>query len=324
MTSPKLEIVSVNVSEERGTAKQPAESVVLDARGVAGDSHAGLWHRQVSLLSEESITRFSERTGMSLGPGDFGENLTVRGLHCGGVGLLDRFAIGEAELEVTQIGKECHGQGCAIFQEVGECVMPDMGIFTRVIRGGPVRPGDPVVFHPKIWRFRVITLSDRAFHGEYEDRSGPRVRELIESFVETSQWRAEFEAVLLSDDPEAFREELQSAREAGVDVVFSTGGTGVSPRDLAPETVTAFCDRLVPGLPEALRAKYGATNPNAWLSRAVVGLAGTMAVYTLPGSVRAVEEYLEEIFVTLEHLLLMVHGIDAHSRPPAYPPQHDQ
>jgi molybdenum cofactor synthesis domain-containing protein len=118
--------------------------------------------------------------------------------------------------------------------------------------------------------------------------------------------------VLLSDDPATFRAELEAARAAGVEVVISTGGTGVGPRDRAPETVSAFCDRLVPGIPEAIRAKFGPAHPNAYLSRAVVGLAGTMAVYALPGSVRAVEEYMGEILVTLQHLLLMAHGIDAH------------
>jgi molybdenum cofactor synthesis domain-containing protein len=249
---------------------------------------------------------------MDLGPGDFAENLTVRGLDCSRVSLLDRFRIGEVELEVTQIGKACHGQGCAIFQRVGRCVMPDEGVFTRVVQRGTIRPGDAVEFLPKTLRFRVVTLSDRAALGEYEDRSGPRVRELLEAFLESGRLRGEVEPVLLSDDPATFRAELEAARAAGVEVVISSGGTGVGPRDLAPETVTAFCDRLVPGIPEGIRAKFGAAHPNAYLSRAVVGLAGTMVVYALPGSVRAVEEYMGEILVTMQHLLLMVRGIDAH------------
>ena len=312
MTSRPLEVVSVNISEERGTAKRPVASLVVDERGVVGDAHAGAWHRQVSLLGLESIERFSQRAGMDLGPGDFAENVTVRGLDCAGISLLDRFRINQVELEVTQIGKACHGQGCAIFQQVGRCVMPDEGIFTRVVQGGSIRPGDAVEFLPKTWRFRVITLSDRASHGEYEDRSGPRIRQLLEEFLESGRLRGEVESVLLSDDPAALRAELEAARAADVEVVFSTGGTGAGPRDRAPETVTAFCDRLIPGIPEALRAKFGAGNPNAYLSRAVVGLAGTMVVYALPGSVRAVEEYLGEILVTMQHLLLMVRGIDAH------------
>ena len=312
MICHNAEVVSVNISEGRGTSKRPVEGLVLDGRGAIGDGHSGAWHRQVSLLSQESIDRFARRTGMDVGPGDFAENLTIRGVDCGAVGPLDRFQIQAAELEVTQIGKECHGQGCAIYQEVGSCLMPDEGIFGRVVHGGAIRPGDPVDFRPKTWRFRVITLSDRASQGEYEDKSGPRIRRLLEGHLQAKRQRGEIESVLLSDDPGPFRDELESARGAGVDVVISTGGTGVGPRDLAPETVAGYCDRLVPGIPEAIRAKFGAANPNAWLSRSVVGLAETMVVYALPGSVRAAEEYLGEILPTLEHLLLMAHGIDAH------------
>ncbi len=312
MTSNTMQVVSVNISPTPGTAKRPVARAVLDEWGVRGDAHAGRWHRQVSLLSEESMRRFAQARGIEIGPGDFGENLTVRGLPAGEVRLLDRFRINETELEVTQIGKSCHGEGCAIFQRVGKCIMPREGLFARVLAGGVVKPGDALAFFPKVWRFRAITLSDRAFAGEYEDRSGPRLRELLCDFLKDTGWRFAVDSLLLSDAPEPFREALQAAREAQIDAVFVTGGTGVGPRDFAPETVAAFCDRLIPGLPEAIRARYGATNPNALLSRAVVGLAGTTVVYTMPGSVRAVEEYMAEILRTLEHLLLTVHGLEVH------------
>jgi molybdenum cofactor synthesis domain-containing protein len=312
MTSREIEVVSVNVSEEKGTGKRPVGSIVLDERGVVGDAHAGWWHRQVSALGLESLEAFARRTGTEVRPGDFAENLTVRGLEGITVRLLDRFRVGEAELEVTQIGKECHGEGCAIFQQVGSCLMPREGVFCRVRRGGVIRAGMAGVLAPKVWRFRVVTLSDRASRGEYADQSGPRVRELLAGYLERIGWPGEIESALLADEAEAFRRELEVAREAGVDVVISTGGTGVGPRDIAPETVGGFCERLVPGIPEGIRAKFGATNPRAWLSRAVVGIAGTMVVYTLPGSVRAVEEYMGEILRTMEHLLHMVHGVEGH------------
>lgn len=312
MTSPQIEVISVNTSEAKGTSKHPVDSIALDERGVIGDAHAGPWHRQVSLLSQESSDRWGRSTGMEIRPGDFGENLTLRGLDTATVRLLDRFDLNDTELEVTQIGKECHGEGCAIYRQVGSCIMPNEGVFCRVLRGGTIRPGDAVAYAPKHWHFRVITLSDRACRGEYVDRSGPRLCALLEAHLQETGWRGEIEPVLLSDDAKSFRDELEAARESGVDVVFSTGGTGVGPRDFAPETVTAFCDRLVPGITEAIRVKFGAVNPNALLSRAVVGVAGTTLVYTLPGSVRAVEEYMAEILRTMEHLLLMVRGLDVH------------
>ena len=81
--------------------------------------------------------------------------------------------IGDVELEITQIGKKCHGSGCAIFNEVGSCVMPKEGIFARVLKHGSIKAGDEVIYKPKVYKIQVITLSDRAYKGEYEDRSGP-------------------------------------------------------------------------------------------------------------------------------------------------------
>lgn len=137
-------ILAVNISTEKGTRKKPVDGAVLRAgHGIEGDAHAGDWHRQISLLADESIETMRGR-GVNLGPGDFAENLTVRGLNLWSlpVGTTLRIAT-NVILEVTQIGKQCH-QGCEIRRQVGDCVMPRQGIFARVIHGGPVRPGDIV------------------------------------------------------------------------------------------------------------------------------------------------------------------------------------
>jgi molybdopterin adenylyltransferase len=94
--------------------------------------------------------------------------------------------------------------------------------------------------------------------------------------------------------------------------VVTTGGTGIGPRDITPDVVMALADRLVPGVMEAIRVKFGAEHPGALLSRGVVAVRGRTLIYTLPGSVRAVEEYLGEILQTLEHALCMLHGLDTH------------
>ena len=332
-------VVSVNVSADKGTVKHPAPEIAITDRGVEGDAHAGPWHRQVSLLSIERIEAFSERAGrkithgefaenittsgidiggvalmdrFTIGPGEFAENITTRGLDLGEIGLLDRLTVGEAELEVTQIGKACHGAECAIFREVGECLMPKEGLFCRVLAGGTVRPGDTIEHVPRALRFWIVTLSDRAYRGEYGDRSGPRIREMLEEFLDGKRWHPRIKSVLLPDEPDKLCSELVAARDQGVDVVFTTGGTGVGPRDFTPETVAGVCDKLIPGVMEHIRAKYGAANPNALLSRSVAGVAGTTLIYALPGSVRAVEEYVGEIVTTIEHLITTVHGLETH------------
>lgn len=308
----KGEIVSINVSEAKGTAKSPVEETVIDEQGIVGDAHAGPWHRQVSLLSQESIDRFSAQEGREFVPGDFAENITTRGIDLSGVAIFDRFRTGKVLLEVTQIGKACHADGCTVFQLVGRCVMPKEGIFCRVLEGGDIRRGVVVEYLPAALKVRVITLSDRAFRGEYEDRSGARVKELLESFFEGKRWHPEIETTVLPDDADQLLVELTACREAGVAVVFTTGGTGVGPRDITPETAAQVCDRLIPGIMENIRVKFGTEKPNARLSRGIAGIAGRTQIYTLPGSIRAVEEYMGEILKTVEHVLFMIHGLDVH------------
>jgi MOSC domain-containing protein YiiM len=144
-------IVAVCRSEKTGIRKEPcAEALFLEDCGLAGDAHAtpGI-ARQVSLLAEESIDKMQGR-GLDLVPGDFAENLTIRGLELFTLPVGTRLRVGaEVLLEISQIGKRCHG-GCAIFQTVGSCIMPREGVFARVIRGGTVRPGDGVETLPAV------------------------------------------------------------------------------------------------------------------------------------------------------------------------------
>ena len=308
----KVEVVSVNVSEQKGTVKRPVDRIRLDDLGVVGDAHAGRWHRQVSLLPQESAERFAAELGQTVLPGEFGENITTRGVESAEVAPLDRFVFGEVELEITQIGKACHGSGCAIFQQVGKCVMPAEGLFARVVQGGTIRRANRGEHRPKAFTCQVITLSDRVAAGHCADRSGPRIKELLEAFFATRRWHPTITNFVLPDDPQQLQTEILRAKQCGVDVVFTTGGTGVGPRDITPETVAPLCERLIPGVMEHVRAKYSRQNPRARLSRSIAGVAGKTQIYTLPGSVRAVEEYMEEILETLEHVVYMLHELDVH------------
>lgn len=139
-------IIAVCTSKRKGTPKTDVVSgIVEEGFGLAGDAHGGDWHRQVSLLSSEEIQTMADK-GLDVKPGSFAENLTTRGFDLGAVKVGDRLKIGESViLEITQIGKECHTR-CAIYNKVGECIMPEKGVFCKVITGGPVKTGDSIDF----------------------------------------------------------------------------------------------------------------------------------------------------------------------------------
>ncbi len=136
-----FEILSLNVSKEKGMPKTPVPRMVLvEDRGIEGDAHAGPGNRQVSLLADEDIETMREKLD-SLVPGDFAENITTRGIDLPSLPLGTRLYVGGAVLEISQIGKECHS-GCAIREKTGDCVMPRRGVFARVVEGGEITDED--------------------------------------------------------------------------------------------------------------------------------------------------------------------------------------
>ena len=134
-------VTAVCISPEKGTQKQNiGEGVFIEEFGIEGDAHAGKWHRQVSLLSQDKIEEFRAR-GAEVEDGAFGENLVVQGIDFRSLPVGTCFQCNDVILEMTQIGKECH-HGCQIFQKMGDCIMPREGVFARVIHGGRIRVGD--------------------------------------------------------------------------------------------------------------------------------------------------------------------------------------
>ncbi|MEG6521507.1 MOSC domain-containing protein [Desulfotomaculum sp. 1211_IL3151] len=142
-------IVAVCTSPKKGMRKKNVgEAMLLVEHGIEGDAHVGEWHRQVSLLAQESIEKMRQM-GLKVGPGDFAENLTTEGIDLVSLPIGAKLKIGEAALgEVTQIGKECHTR-CAIYYQAGDCVMPKEGIFIRVLQGGTVKVGDNIEIQPQ-------------------------------------------------------------------------------------------------------------------------------------------------------------------------------
>lgn len=164
---------------------------------------------------------------------------------------------------------------------------------------------------PEKFEILIITLSDRAYRGEYKDLSGPKIREKIKEFFSLAGWSYNINLTLIPDDASILSDLLINAGN-NYNIVITTGGTGIGPRDITVETVTPLLSKEIPGVMEFIRVKYGAEKPNALLSRGVAGITGKSLIYTLPGSVKAVEEYMTEIVKTLKHTIYMQYGVAKH------------
>jgi len=136
-------VSSINISDRKGQRKKPVKVARITKYGIEGDAHAGEWHRQISLLAEESIEKMRKK-GLQIGYGDFAENITTKGINLAEIKVGQRLRIGnEVIVEVTQIGKKCHDE-CEIKRLIGECIMPKEGIFARVIVEGTIKVGDKI------------------------------------------------------------------------------------------------------------------------------------------------------------------------------------
>lgn len=306
MQPQKVKILSVNLSEDKGP-KTPVKEIYLSLQGVDGDIQAGS-ERPVSIFAMHHAQQFMGITG-SRKPafGEFAENISVDGLQDTEVKVFDRFKSSEVDLEVIKVGKPFHDE----FRELGNYVMPRVGIFCRVKNPGVLKPGDVFDFIPKHFRILIITLSDRASKGIYQDLSGPAVREHVDRVFHRNNKRFEVESLVIPDDAEQLGQYLQFGKTK-FDVIFTTGGTGIGPKDFTVDVVQPMLDKEIPGIMEMIRMKYGMEKPNAYLSRGIAGVMGQSIIYTLPGSVKAVQEYMAEIAKTLDHLIYMKHGVDVH------------
>ncbi len=302
-------ILAICISEKRGTAKfEISEAEIKVDWGIVGDAHGGNWHRQISLLSFEKIEDFRTR-GANVDFGAFGENLVVEGFDLRALPVGTRFLIGEAELELTQIGKECHSH-CAIYHAVGDCIMPREGVFTKVIKGGHIKVGDEITMIPpradRPFTAAVITLSDKGVRGEREDKSGP----LLAQNLRDAGYDV-VEELLLADEKVPLKTQLiRLADQRQVNLICTTGGTGFSERDITPEATTEVCDRMANGIAEAIRAYSMTITKRAMLSRGVSGIRKKTLIVNLPGSPKAVKEALDYILPELSHGLGILRGTE--------------
>ena len=280
-------IKGICISHIRGIHKsEVAEADLKVDWGIVGDAHAGNWHRQVSLLSYEKIQEFKEK-GAEIVPGDFGENLIVEGYDFRNLPVGSRLAIGEAELEITQIGKECHNH-CEIYKAMGDCIMPREGGFAKVIKSGHITLGDTITLLPdnpdRPLTAAVITLSDKGAAGLREDKSGPIiVDELKREGYEI------IETLILPDELSLIKKNLiRLSDQRQVNLIITTGGTGFSERDCTPEATMAVATRNAPGIAEVIRAGSMQITRRAMLSREASVIRNKTLIVNLPGSPKAV------------------------------------
>ena len=295
-------VCAVCVSPARGTGKENVERAhFIAGHGIEGDAHAGPWHRQVSLLGLGKIEDFRAR-GAKVDFGAFGENLVVEGIDFRALPVGTLFRCGSVLLELTQIGKDCHSH-CAIYKQVGDCIMPREGVFARVLEGGEIAVGDELVIEarmtPRPLQAAVITLSDKGSAGEREDKSGPAIAERLKI-----NGYEVLEQLLLPDEPEQLKRQLiRLCDQRQPDLILTTGGTGFSPRDTTPEATMAVAEKNAPGIAEAIRAASLRITPHAMLSRGVSVIRGRTLIINLPGSPKACMESMDVFLDALPHAL---------------------
>lgn len=287
---------AVCISEKKGTAKRNVgSSLFIPEHGLENDAHADKWHRQVSLLSYEKVEAFRQ-SGGHVEDGDFGENLLVDGIDFPKLPVGTKLRSGDVLLEITQIGKKCHDR-CAIYYQVGDCIMPKEGIFAKVLKGGTISVGDELTVEESAYRVAVITASDKGAAGQREDQSGVLIKELV-----TAEGYKVVSYQLLSDEQSGLEEAMIRICDEGIaDMILTTGGTGLSPRDNMPEATLAIAEKLVPGIAEVMRNESMKKTNRAMLSRAVSAIRGRTLIINLPGSTKAVRESLESILPALSH-----------------------
>ncbi len=302
-------LVAVCRSERKHVAKEEVpDAIVRENHGLEGDAHAGPEHRQVSMIDTIQTTLVREKGGESRF-GAFGENFVVDGIDLRQVSPGSILRLGkDVVVEVTQIGKVCHDR-CAIYQQVGDCPMSSEGVFARVICGGKVAAGDPVVVEKLVGRqtpqCAIVVVSDRCFRGETVDTAGELLKRIL-----LEGGSNVLEKTIVPDEADAIAAALiHLCDERGADVIFTSGGTGMAPRDVTPEATRRVLEREVPGIGEAVRMTTMSRSPRSILSRGVSGIRGRTLIVNLPGSEKGVQESIAVILPIIGHAVETLRGV---------------
>lgn len=298
-------IQAISVSDRKGVIKENVPSAYFENDfGIKGDAHAGKWHRQVSLLALESVKKMQEK-GLDVKSGDFAENITTEGIDLLSLPVGTKIKIKDVEFIISQIGKICHHK-CAVYYHAGECVMPKEGIFAVVRGNGELHVGDEIQNLGKDgFSVGIITLSDRASKGEYEDLTGPALEKYVSENLKTSFIRKE----IIPDDTKKLELTLKDFADTQMlDLIITNGSTGIAPRDIAPDITMEVIEKRLPGFEEAMRAESFKITATAIVSRAVCGTRKNSLIINLPGSPKGAVENLSVIMPAIEHTIKKLQG----------------
>ncbi|MCC7520457.1 MAG: hypothetical protein IT220_02380 [Flavobacteriaceae bacterium] len=306
MNAQQIKIISVNLSAIRNQPKKQVSKLLVSRKGVDGDGDTDYWNREISVLSKEAYTDLGEEYGF------WGENITVEGMDLTQLKPMDCLISEEARLKVTITAHTVKSDSLIRFHQSGPKDIPIGGLFVRAQKEAVLQSGMVLKFKPKVIRIKILTLSDRASAGIYEDKSGALIEQMSTEFFTKTNRLFNIEKFIIPDEKTDLEQHLIRAFENKTDLLFTTGGTGIGKRDITPEVVKPHLDKEITGIMELIRVKYGMEKPNALISRSIAGVKDKTLVYCLPGSSKGVQEYLTEIFPTVYHSLYMLHDIQLH------------
>lgn len=298
-------VYSVNIGEKKGESKKQVDEIILiENFGVKGDVHAGKdIKRQVSFLSWERIKEKNfclKKKNFKIRPGDFAENITTEKIDLRKLKIGDKLKINDTIVEISQIGKECHIY-CEIYKKIGSCIMPKEGVFGIVIKGGKLKKGDIIEVISKI-DVGILTISDGCFKGEREDKSGKYLFEKCKEFG----WNV-LKYEIVPDEKEIIKVKLLEYSEK-LNLILTTGGTGIGKRDITPEATKEIIEKEITGIGEILRIKGFEKSKFSVISRAVSGIKGETLIINLPGNLNAVIDGIEILRDIISHSIEMIRG----------------
>ena len=280
----KLRIVSVNHSAGSAEKKKPVPFIRVDERGVEGDGDRLFFNHELSLLGIQAYQGMEENYGF------WAENLTTDGLDLSLLKPMDCLVNDEARLKVTITAKNVKSEQRVAFNQGGPRDIPVGGLFAQARKPAILKAGMEFTYKPMIFHTRILTLSDRASKGIYEDKSGEIIREMIGDFFEKADRRFTIDKYIIPDEKDPLETHFFEALADKVDILITKGGTGIGERDITPDVIRPLLEKEIPGIMELIRVKYGTLKPNALVSRSLAGVREKTLVYCLPGSTKGVNE----------------------------------